>query len=227
MCALFCFFCLAGRASVLNDPAMGMSDDSSSNPFTNGTTLTPGSGGGGIFPFYNPTGMTIVQMQFTVQLLPDLDTGTVDGDFSCNNGSTPGAPNPFFLFCSVNYAPSDGILLITFSGTNSSDPGIAPLLPTCDNDPNSPDSTTPVDCTSQGHFLITLNDDFTNSGDSGGWTSTTPGGAALFGDGVTPQIDTVSFETSASVPEPITGLSTGAALLALAGWRRKRRRVHP
>lgn len=222
MGALACVGCAAGRAGVIPDPQMGMEPSSASMPFNLPlTAITPGSGGGGVFDYYNATGLTITFVQFSVQLLPNLDAATVDSAFSCNeyDPTDPSISNPFFLFCGVGYTPDTGQLLITFSGTNAEAPGILPLLPGCSSTPDGP----PADCTSQGHFILTLNDGYATSGDSGGWTSSTAAGAALFGTGVTPSITLMDIET-AYTPEPATALSLCAGLLAAAGLGYKVRR---
>jgi hypothetical protein len=246
--AFVCFVVTAAHASVLNDPQMGMEDAGFSSPFYVAppcplnapsqpcpTTITPLSGGGGIFDFFNPsTTETITELNFAVQLniqpsfSPDCNgamglaaptcIADVESQFSCNNATTAGAQNPFFEFCGVTFVPSYDAISFSFFGTNgTSAPGILPLLPGCLTPPNTPDSTSPINCTSQGHFSITLNYGFSSSGDSGGWS--TSGNAGLFGD-TTPTINFIS-DVESSAPEPATALAAGLALLGLATLRRK------
>ena len=217
--ALLCLFCTAGRASVINDPQMGMEDAGLSTAFTPSTIITP-TNGGGTFEYYNPTGQTITKIDFFVQLTAGITpSSTVTSAFQCNNATTPvTAPNPYFEFCSVSYFPSNGLLVISFSGIGGVDQGIPPLLPGCDSTPDGP----PPVCTTQGHFAITLNYNFDRNGgtidvngDQGGWYN-------IFGD-ASPTIGVLDFQTS-DIPEPATVFSFAAALIGIAALRCKRRK---
>src|SRR5262249_42347383 len=148
----------ASWASTVTDPAMGLDDGSLSSPIT-GASFTPVNGGG-VFDFFNDTGQIITLLTFETTVLPGLTPGQL-ALFVCNDANTPGHPNPFFLNCSIAYNGLNGLMDISFFGTDSQHPGILPVDTSC--------SIGVQVQTCPGHFFVTLNDGFTLDGASGGW----------------------------------------------------------
>ena len=119
-----------------------------------------------------------------------------DTSFSCNRASDPTVPNPFFLFCPVDYVSGTGLEFI-FHGTL---PG-----------PGGPDLGIPPG----GNFAITFNDNYSLTVDSGGWGSV--GNPTFTATNV--QID------PASSPEPRSALLVGVTLIAGVSLLSLRRRL--
>jgi hypothetical protein len=219
VCVLLSAGTVSSHASVI-DPQMGMEAAGDPNPFNGGVTLTPDANGGGAFEYFNNTGATITQLIFTATIAADLGTANNPPvpDFTCNNAQDPTVPNPFFLFCAVNYSPSDGLLEYIFSGTNPGtgglDEGIPPLAPGCDNDPNAPG---PPNCT-QGTFAISLNFNYSLVTDAGGWDT---------GPLSDPTFTAIEVQTDAPSPEPgsallvMSALIGGITVLRLHRWRQR------
>jgi len=218
---LLAVLAVSSHASTITDPHMGVEDDSSSNPLNVGGTFAPNNGGG-VFKYYNNTGQAIINfLLFGTYMASDLNlTSTeLNGIFACNDASTPGFPNPFFLFCSISYQNTSGLLSIFFYGTlppppggggGGPDEGIPPLPAGCDS---SNADTGP--CLGTGHFLITLNDGFLPTGSSGGWSQANnpvlfPNGDPIF------TIDAINYNPL-SAPEPGSALLAGGALIAAIG----------
>ena len=149
-CALLSALSVAGRASII-DPQMGMVPGGDSTPFNGTATLSPDSSGGGFTDYFNNTGQNITSLTFVALDITPAEFGSVT--FQCNGASDPTVPNPFFLFCSINYFSSDDLLEFIFSGTNPGpgglDLGIAP----------------------GSNFAITFNNSYSLTVDSGGWGS--------------------------------------------------------
>src|SRR5438067_13267536 len=116
----------AAWASPIRDPAMGLDDGSLSSPIS-GASFTP-INGGGVFDFFNDTGHVITLLTFQTTVLPGLSTDQLAA-FVCNDASTGGHANPFFLSCSVTYQSSTGVMEVSFFGTDSQHPGILPVDP--------------------------------------------------------------------------------------------------
>jgi hypothetical protein len=229
VCALVSALSVAGHANPITDPLVGMEPGGDAAPFGGGgVTFTPDpTTGGNDFSYYNDTGQIIVGLNFSTTILsgltftassniditPDMLSGpgiTGSVPLSCNDSGTTGSPNPFFVFCSINYFP-DGLLTFNFSGTNSSEPGIAPLLSTCT--PSADLSPDAPGCNGVGFFQITLNTGFSTSGDTGGWVALD-----------SPTFDTSSVQTEDVAPEPAPVVLVGATLFAGAVLSMRRRR---
>jgi hypothetical protein len=207
----------SGWAGTLSDPSMGVKVGSLSEPFLAGGSIMPVNGGG-VFGYYNPFSTFITSLEFDVTIKTGLSPIDVSKAFVCNDAKTPGGnANPFFLNCGVAYNLDSGLLLISFFGVNppsesgaGGQEGIPPLLPGCGHTPDGPG------CTVVGHFLITLNDNFSIQGDpSGGWSvARSPD---LFTTDPVIRID--------GVPEPSSGvlLFGGLAGLSFLAWKSARR----
>ncbi len=220
------FLPVAAMAGPIKDPSMGIATDSLSDPITTATMFSPNGNGGGAFGFYNATGFFIRGLEFGTFILPDLTPQQLAGVFSCNDAVTPGHANPFFLNCAIGYTPSTGELRIDFFGTfpeevpgDATDSeageheGIPPILPRCLDTPDAPG------CRGVGHFVVTLNDNYSRSpSGTGGWSTTATPDIFLPGG---PVFSVLRIDTA---PEPATiGLAFGA-LAALSGlaWRRRK-----
>ncbi len=218
-------FSLAVWASPIQDPSMGIATDSLSDPISLDTVFNPNNNGGGAFPFFNGTGFFIRKLVFGTFILPDLTGNELAGVFSCNDQSTPGHANPYFMHCFINYTPSSGELKIAFFGVLPEevppDPnddeageheGIPPVLPGCVDTPDI------QHCRGVGHFIVTLNDNYTRTvSGAGGWsTSATPG---IFLPGG-PHFSVLEID---SAPEPATVVMVFAALAGFAMLKRRRR----
>ena len=189
----------AAWGNTINDPAMGLDDGSLSSPIT-GATFSP-INGGGVFDFFNDTGHLITTITFQTTVLPGLSAAQLAA-FICNDATTPGHPNPFFLNCSIGYESTTGVMDISFFGTDTQHPGILPLDTSCgDGDPLC-----------SGHFFVTLNDGFSLTGANGGWNDPTLVGS-----------NPIQF--SVDLPEPSTGLLVAGALGVMAAIRIRRKRV--
>jgi hypothetical protein len=181
------------RASTINDPQMGMEPEGDSNPFQQNSTVTPDGNGGGFTDFFNNTGSTILSVTFSAMIGAGL-TGDELPPFSCNEATDPTVPNPFFLFCSVNYFQNNGTLEFVFFGTEPGsggpDEGIAPLE----------------------NFAISFNNNYSLTVDQGGWN--------VLND---PTFTATSVQTDPS-PEPASAWLAGLALTAGLCWSLVRRR---
>ena len=216
VCALLGGLSAAARASII-DPQMGVEPAGDPDPFNGGVTFQPDAAGGGVFEYYNNTGSTIISLTFTTTLtgLTPQQQDDLLASLSCNQANDPTAPNPFFLFCSVNFFVNNGTLEFLFDGTNPGtgglDEGIPPVLPGCVYEHDVPPSP---GCT-QGTFSISLNNDYSLTVDGGGWES-------LGNPEFTASVQT----TAADAPEPAPALIVGLALLGgvFLAWRRRTRR---
>jgi len=193
---------------------MGVESAGDPMAFNGGVAFQPDAAGGGVFQYFNNTGMTIISLTFTAGIGAGLTPAELP-TFSCNTASDPTAPNPYFLFCSAQYFASNGDLEFQFSGTNPGtgglDEGIPPVLSTCVydnmNTPPTPGCTT-------GTFSISLNNGYSLNQDGGGWDT------GILSDPVFTVTDVIT--APAAAPEPASGLFVGLALVAgvfLAGRR--------
>ncbi len=225
-CILIAVLSAAASASPIKDPQMGLDSGSLSDPITLDTMFSPNGNGGGAFGYFNATGFFIRGLVFGTTILPGLTTDQLAGVFSCNDQSTPGHPNPFFMNCFVNYTPSTGQLKIAFFGTFPEevpgDPGddeagehegIPPTPPRCLDTPDAPG------CRQVGHFIVTLNNNYTPSpSGTGGWSTTATPGIFLPGG---PTFEVLEIDTA---PEPGTAGMLCGALIGLAGLAYRRRK---
>lgn len=192
-CAFLSSLSMVGRAGII-DPQMGVDNSNDSTAFTAGITLGPDSSGGGYTDYFNNTGFLITSITFTTNEV--TQTQFDDTSFSCNQASDPTVPNPFFLFCLVNYVSGTGLEFI-FHGTL---PG-----------PGGPDLGIPPG----GNFAITFNDNYSLTVDSGGWGS--------LGD---PTFTATNVQIDpASSPEPRSALLVGVTLIAGVSLLSLRRRL--
>jgi hypothetical protein len=221
--------CEGSRASGITDPAMRVLDDDFSSAIGPGTVFAPNATGGGVFGFFNATGSIITEMTFETSVAPNLTQDVIIAAFVCNQGNF----NPFFEFCSVNYGKT-GRLDIAFWGTNpltgtegnsslaGQQKGVPSVLPGCNVTPDVPG------CTGVGHFAVSLNDSFSQSATTGGWSFER--NPELFNPGG-PTFTVAEIETSfgalpgdsANVPEPATVTLMGSALLGFFVLRKRRR----
>jgi hypothetical protein len=211
--ALLMFLCRPASADLFKDPDMSMDPGSFSTAISQFTGFTPNqTTGGGILDLFNDTGQTLTRFALTTFINTGLTLAP--NTFVCSTG-----PSPFFLNCSITYDPSTGSLTTLWSGVNppDNDPndaeigeqeGIPPLLPGCD----AQNADTPA-CAGQGHFAISFNDEFSFTGNTGGWSPTVNPG--LFSTAPTFQLVT---------PEPSGVVLIATALIAIAGIRRLRKR---
>lgn len=227
--ALIWTACDGSHASGITDPAMRVLDDDFSTAIGRGTVFAPNATGGGVFGFFNATGSIITELTFESNIAPNLTQDVIIAAFVCNQGNF----NPFFEFCSVNYGKT-GQLGIAFWGTNpltgtegnsslaGQQKGVPSVLPGCNLTPDIPG------CTGVGHFAVSLNDSFSLSATTGGWSFElnpelfNPGGPAF---SVT-EIETTFGalpSAAASVPEPATVTLIGSALVGFFVLRNRRR----
>ena len=216
---------LAVWAGPIKDPQMGLDADSLSSPFTTGTTFAPNNGCG-VFRFFNPFPQFIVGITIETRILPELTPQQLNGVFQCNDQFTTALPNPFFKNCAINYTFADGTLDIRFFGVNpdrGDDPfpeteageheGIPPLRPGC-----TVATADSEGCNRIGHFLLTLNNGFSEEGNNGGWSTTATPGIFLEG-GPTFKVTQVTL-----TPEPATAAMLFGALVCLGIAKRPRKR---
>lgn len=208
------FLAVAGIASadLLSDPDMSMDAGSFSSPLSQFTGFVPPNGGG-ILDLYNDTGKLLTSFGLTTTVKTGL-TQTQVNEFLCNTG-----PSPFFLSCGISYNSATGALTISFSGVNPPDgdestsgeigeqEGIPALKAGC-TDQNADSNA----CKGQGHFAISFNNNFSFSGDVGGWSSTAS--PDLFNAG--------PVEFTLAAPEPSALLLFATVLLGAALLARKR-----
>ncbi len=229
-----------GQANgIIHDPAVGVERGDFSSMIQQGVNFVPLADGGGVFGFYNGSTSNITQLLFDVNIQPNLDFSIVQQSFTCDQGNL----NPFFYNCSVQYAPATGLLGIAFWGTNlpptpgTATPldeaglhdGIPPLLSGCLGTPEA------TGCNDVGHFAITLNNNFSLSGSTGGWNNTNSPGLFL-NSGVTITAAVVSTQyvpysitvpddltIPGEAPEPATFVLMGGALIGLGFLARRSR----
>jgi hypothetical protein len=213
ICVLLGALTMTSRAGII-DPQMAVESAGDPLPFNGGVAFGADADGGGVFQYYNNTGATIIAITFGAFVATGL--GTPDNPalppLACNSGDDVTAPNPFFTSCMPTYDPTTGELDFQFFGLSSpeggTDKGIPPILPGCTYLPDTPPSE---GCT-VGTFSVSLNFNFSLSGDSGGW--------GTLGD---PTFTATSVQTNASTPEPGPGFMVGIALMAgalLVAFRR-------
>jgi hypothetical protein len=213
-CVVACSF-LAGWSAVafadiapLPDPEIAIDIGSQSDPI-NVNTQFQTVNGGGTFGYFNPTNGFITELAFQVQVNP--------GTFNCSN------PGGYFLNCSAIYDTDNGLLTITFFGTNPQEPGeppeeteqgegegIPPLLAGC-----APPNQDLPGCNQVGHFTISLNDPNLTTGS---WNLVNPNPDAPL------QFTTTSVEANGVdvTPEPSTMLPLAGACLLIAIFARRR-----
>src|SRR5215470_978847 len=98
--ALWAMGGIAQASGIITDPRMSILQDEFSDAFTNTTMFQPDANGGGVFGFYNPTGVRITELTLTANIATGLDPTTIAMAFACNDpGSAGGFSNPFFLHC--------------------------------------------------------------------------------------------------------------------------------
>ena len=213
---------LCGSASadiIPPDPDMSMDAGSFSTPLSKFTGFTPSqTSGGGILDLFNDTGKLLTSFSLTTFINTGLSNATIQSDFGCSTG-----PNPFFKDCGITYDSITGELTISFFGVNPPDgdeqfsaetgeqEGIPTLKPGC-NDRNADSSY----CSGQGHFAISFNDNFSFTGDSGGWDPT-----------ASPTLISRAPTFTLPTPEPTTILLLATVLVAIAGatWKQHRDRA--
>jgi hypothetical protein len=219
---------------IITDPRMSILEDDFSDPLTNTTMFSPDANGGGIFGFYNPTGVRITELTLSATIATGLNLSTIAAAFACNDANSPGGfSNPYFLHCGFSYVGLTGVLTIAFWGTNplsevdqfqlGNHEGIPPLLPGCSATPDAPD------CTGLGHFAIDLNDSLTVAG----WGWSNAANPTLFNPGQ-PVFGVGGFSNTFGfvpdgfdTPEPATTALVGGALLSLCCLRFRRRAAKP
>ncbi len=149
-CALLSALSVAGRASII-DPQMGMEGYGDSTPFNGTATLGPDASGGGFIAYFNNTGQNITSLTFIADNITPAEFA--GATFTCNGASDPIVPNPFFLFCSIDYFSSDDLLEFIFSGTLPGPGGLDLGIPPGSN------------------FAISFNTNYSLTVDGGGWGS--------------------------------------------------------
>lgn len=212
----------------LIDPDIGMDSGGFSDAIHPGVNFNPICNPmhtmcGGVFDYYNPTGgfITSLEFQTTVQ------TNLPDGTFHCNAAQ-------FFKMCTLDYTGSTGLLTIDFNGTNPQEPGESPFDP--ELGPNELEGIPPIPpgclpngpnpnslCDSIGHFVITLNDNFSTTGSQGSWDQVFPDGCVP-----TPDHPCIKFDTTqvvSSVPEPSVIVLLAAACLLIFASRQLSLRI--
>jgi len=231
--AFFCGMCSVSRANGIIDPAMRVLEDEFSNAIMNGTTFAPNGMGGGVFGFYNSTGLTITELTVSTFMATNVSAVDIAFAFVCNSAPE----NPFFQSCQIQYNPVTGQLDIAFWGTNpvpyvwQAPPTFAgfqkgiPTVPSaCLGTPNA------SGCGGIGHFALSLSDGTLLTDETGGWGNAF--NPKLFNVGqpvfVVTELQTTfgatpRFPSLAEVPEPATaGLMAGG--FGLMAWLRIRRR---
>jgi hypothetical protein len=224
--ALITTICGVARANGIIDPAMKVLYDEFSDSISQGLQFQPNSGGGGVFGFFNATGHSITELTFETLIQPNIDPTDIASAFVCNQGNF----NPFFLFCRVDYLQASGRLTIAFWGTNQAPAvdhlGVAPLPTGC----TAANADSPG-CTGSGHFAISLNDDFSLTPSTGGWSESVnpllfpPGGPTFTVTEIQTMTGAVPLDIAA-VPEPGTIWLVACALAGMTWIVNKRRRSH-
>jgi hypothetical protein len=219
--------CGTAQANGIIDPQMKLLEDEFSDAILQGTQFFPNGSGGGVFGFFNSGSQTITEITFETLIQPNISPTDIAAAFVCNQGNY----NPFFLFCRIDYAAVSGRMTIAFWGTNQAPAndhlGILPMPLGCTEE--TANDTSPIDCTTSGHFAVSLSDSFKLDDPSGGWSADK--NPLLFLDGG-PKFTVTELQyiygaiPNNSVPEPGTmGLAGGAAALLI--WINKRRTSRP
>lgn len=225
--AMLFLFCGAAQANGIVDPQMKLLEDEFSDAILQGTRFFPNGNGGGVFGFFNTSSQTITEITFETLIKPNISPADISAAFVCNQGNY----NPFFLFCRIDYAAVSGRMTIAFWGTNLAPAvdhlGIQPLPVGCT--PGTADSKSPIDCTTSGHFAVSLSDSFKLDDPSGGWSEEKNPLLFLAG-GPKFTVTELQYMYGAIphniVPEPGTlGVVGGAAALLI--WLKKRRTSDP
>ena len=218
---------------IITDPRMSIVEDQFSDPFSGSTVFAPDANGGGIFGFFNPTGVRITELTLTTTIATGINPAIIALAFACNDANSGGGfANPFFLHCGFSYVGATGALTVGFWGTNplseadqfllGDHEGIPPLLPGCAATPDAPA------CVGLGHFAFDLNDSLTVTG--GGWSNAA--NPLLFNPGqpvfaVGQFSNTFGFIpvgfSAEPVPEPASIMLIGGALLGLCCLKYRRR----
>jgi hypothetical protein len=236
VCGLIACGSVAALANPV-DPFIGLDDPS---PCSNGAPTTAISlggtfalspNGGGVNCFYNSTTSVITDISFQAEVGTGLTN--ISSLFSCSTLDNGVVAQSFFKTCTLGYDSVSGLLTIEFSGVNPSDndeglnstdpetgpselEGIPTLMAGCASHPDSGFSTlgngSTFLCASKGNFLVTLNDNFSESGNTGGWDNFVPAGQGF-------QIVQLN---GATVPEPSTMVVLGAGLVLMGGFARRR-----
>ena len=194
---------LAGLSGAAWGQDFGLDLGCCSQPFNGSVTLT--TTGGGLFFFENDFETPITQLLFETTVKADLGVNFFNG--KCESG--------FFQSCQDTYNNDTGDLQILFN-TNFTGPDTGETP--CDPEKNEQEGIPSALGCSQptGHFVITLNDGFSDSSDSSGsWGNVIPNNAASLSIGVV-QINGVN------VPEPSSLGVLGMGLFLVAGLVRRR-----
>jgi PEP-CTERM motif-containing protein len=194
---------LAGLCGAAWGQDFGLDLGCCSQPFNGSVTLT--TTGGGVFGFENDFETPITQLLFETTVKVGLGANYFDK--KCESG--------FFQTCQDIYNNDTGDLQILFN-TNFTGPDIGET--TCDDEANEGEGIpSALGCPSPtGHFLITLNDGFLDTGSAGSWGGVIPNNESSLSIGVV-QINNVN------VPEPSSlGVLGLGGLFLVAGFVRRR-----
>jgi len=176
----------------INDPEILIDSSCCSIPITSGINQVQPTGAQTVaYDFFNDTSNVITSFKFQTMVNAHLST-QASSSFTCMDNAG------FFLGCKVNYDPSTGNLLYSFSGT----------------DPLEGDETQESEIGEQegippsGHFAITLK----------GWTPD----AMSAGQELYSNLPTLRNDFT-QTPEPAVALTLGTGLLFLAALLRRKR----
>jgi hypothetical protein len=176
----------------INDPQILIDSDCCSIPITSGINQVQPTGAQTVkYDFFNDTSNVITSFSFQTMINTNLSPQAASS-FTCMDNAG------FFLGCKVNYDPSTGNLLYSFSGTE-------PL----EGDENQESEIGEQEgIPPNGHFAITLK----------GWTpDAMSAGQELYSDLPTLRNDFTQ------TPEPVAALTVGTGLLVLAAMLRRKR----